>query len=78
MMSFKIIRGKFRGAKLLLKLIIPITIALTNYHIKNHRLRKESIKGSLMGVRSDENAITVPRPAEPRQTFCYGKPFQRL
>jgi hypothetical protein len=34
MIIFEISHGRFRGPKSLLKPIIPITIALTNYHIE--------------------------------------------
>jgi hypothetical protein len=52
-MLFRIIHSKFRGARLLLQLIVPIKDALTNYRIKRHPLRREPAWGSLMGDGSD-------------------------
>jgi hypothetical protein len=38
----------------LLKLIVPVTILLTNYHLQKHTLKRESARGSQMGDGGDE------------------------
>jgi hypothetical protein len=55
-MVFRIMHGKFRAARALLKLIIPITIALANYHIKMHPFRREPARARLMGDGGDEES----------------------
>jgi hypothetical protein len=53
-MPFRIIHGEFRGSKVLPRLSIPIAIALTNYHIKRHPLRRELLQGSRVGIDDEE------------------------
>jgi hypothetical protein len=53
-MLSKIIDGKVRGSRVLLRLIIPITIALTNHHIKKRPLRKESLQGPRVEIDDEQ------------------------
>jgi hypothetical protein len=53
-MSFTDIHGKFREGKPLLKFIIPITVALANYHINIDPLRREPVRESRAEVECDD------------------------
>jgi hypothetical protein len=53
-MLFRIPHNKFSGLRVLLRLILPNAITLTNDHTKKHRLRRESLQGSRVGIDDEE------------------------
>jgi hypothetical protein len=60
-MLFRIIQDKFRGSGALLRFIIPMTIALINYHIKKHPLRRGPLQVSRVGIDDDEKLDEISR-----------------
>jgi hypothetical protein len=73
-MLFRIIHAMFRGLRVLLRLIIPIAAALTNYHIKKYPLRRKISNGSrdlFFGHKADRCVkLTTNLQLVPRSRKC--------
>jgi hypothetical protein len=67
-MLFEIIHGKSRGAKPLLKSIVPITIALTSYQIKSIPCEDNQCRDLWWELKTVRNPMGVSGLARYRQT----------